>query len=234
MPARLHPVAAPCGQSGAADLASAAPLRRTGWPVWRGVASVLAAIGLTLTLGACAILRMIDSEVQSFVGTPPAVAGATYQFERLPSQQSQAAAQDHIEALAQTALQRVGLTPSPSDTQPRYHVQVQTQVVQFQPVSTRVTPSTPPFMDRYGAPVHSPLLFLIQPPWYGHTVQLVLRDAVNGQVAYETKARFDGPWSDSAALWPTIFEAALHDYPQAPAGVRTITIELPRSGQPPP
>lgn len=187
-----------------------------------------------MTLGACAIPRMIDSEVQSFLGTPPAVAGATYQFERLPSQQSQAAAQDHIEALAQTALQRVGLTPSPSDTQPRYHVQVQTQVVQFQPVSTRVTPSTPPFMDAYGTPVHSPLLFLIQPPWYGHSVHVVLRDAGIGQVAFETHARFDGPWSDSAALWPAILEAALRDYPQPTMGVRKVTIELPRSGPPTP
>ena len=196
------------------------------------VARALAAIGLTLTLSACGIPRMINSEVQSFVGSPPAIAPATYRFERLPSQQSQT--QDHIEALAQTALQRVGLTHSSSDAQSLYRVQVQTQVVQFQPVSTRVRSYSPPAIDAYGNPVHSPLLFLMQPPWYGHSVHVVLRDSGSGQVAYETKARFDGPWSDSAALWPAILEAALRDYPQPTSGVRKVTIELPRSGPPAP
>lgn len=197
---------------------------------WRRAVRAVMAIGVSLALGACAIPRMIDTEVQSFVGASPAMAGATYRFERLPSQQSHA--QDSIEGMAQTALQGVGLTLS--ENQPRYRVQVQTEVVQFQPVSTRVTASIPPYRDSHGAPVHSPLLFLMQPPWYGHSVHVVLRDAASGQVAFETKARFDGPWSDSAVLWPAILEAALRDYPQPTTGVRKVTIELPRSGPPTP
>lgn len=192
----------------------------------RGAVRALMVLSLALALGGCAIPRMIDTEVQSFVGASPAATGATYRFERLPSQQSHT--QDQIEGMAQTALQGVGLTLS--DTPPRYRVQVQTEVVQFQPVSTRVTPSIPPYMDSHSTQVNAPLLFLVQPPWYGHSVHVVVRDAANGQVAYETRGRFDGPWSDSATLWPVILQAALRDYPQAPAGIRKITIELPRSG----
>lgn len=198
---------------------------------WVGVRTALA-MGVCLALSACAIPRRIDSVVHSFVGTPAAVAGATYRFERLPSQQAQAPEQDRMEALAQTALQRVGL--SPAAAQARYYVQVQTEVVQFQPVSTRLAHPMPPYVRADGVPLYSPLLFLAQPPWYGHSVHLVLRDTASGQVAYETKARFDGPWSDSFTLWPAILEAALQDYPHPPAGVRTVTIELPPPGAPTP
>lgn len=232
MPANPHPEAAPCGPAGAADWGNAAPLRRNGLPVWHGVARTLAAIGLTLALSACAIPRRIDSEVQSFVGTPAAVVGATYRFERLPSQQAQTQDQDRMEALTQTALQRIGL--SPAAAQPRYYVQVQTEVVQFQPVSTRVAHPMPPYVRADGVPLYSPLLFLAQPPWYGHSVHLVLRDTASGQVVYETKARFDGPWSDSFTLWPAILEAALRGYPHPTEGVRKVTIELPPGSTPAP
>jgi len=174
---------------------------------------------------------MIDSQVQSFVGTAGAVQSATYRFERLPSQQSQPDVQERVEVVAQVALQRVGLTlATPNDVQARYNVQVAAQIAQFQPPPRRSTHPVSPFVNADGSPAHSPLLFLSEPPWYIHTAHLVLRDTQNGQIAYETSARFEGPWSDSATLWPVVMEAALRDYPHPPPGVRTVTIELPPKG----
>ena len=231
MPAHLQPEAAPCGPGGSADLASEAPLRRTGWPARRNVARTLTAIGLAQTLSACSIPRMIDSQVQSFVGTAGAEQSATYRFERLPSQQSQPEIQERVEAMAKVALQRVGLTlATPADSQARYSIQVEVQVAQFQPPPRRSTHLIAPFVNADGSPAYSPLLFLSEPPWYIHTAHLVMRDTQNGQVAYETSGRFEGPWSDSATLWPVVLESALQGYPHPPQGVRTVTIELPRKG----
>lgn len=193
-------------------------------------ANFLAALGLTLTLSACGIPRMIDSEVQSFVGTAGAVVGATYRFERLPSQQTQPVQQERVEAMAQTALQRVGLTFVDDQAHARYSVQVDAQVVQFQPPPRRATHLISPYMNADGSPAFSPLIFLSEPPWYRHSVHVVLRDIQSGQIAYETSADFEGPWSDSAVLWPVIMEAALRDYPHPPQGPHTVTIELPHSG----
>ena len=183
---------------------------------------------LTLALGACSIPRMIDSQVQSFVGAAGAQVDATYRFERLPSQQSQPGVQDRVEAMAQVTLQRVGLTLS--DHQPRYTVLVEAQVTQFQPAPRRSTHLIIPYVNADGSPAYSPLLFLSEPPWYVHTAHVVLRDTQNGQVAYETSGRFEGPWSDSDTLWPVVMEAALQGYPHPAEGVRTVTIELPRQG----
>lgn len=191
--------------------------------------SILLALGLTLALSACGIPRKIDSEVQSFVGTAGAAVGATYRFERLPSQQSQPELQERVEALAQTALQRVGLTRD--DLRARYSVQVEAQVVQFPAPLGRHAHLIPPYVNADGSPAYSPLAFLSEPPWYQHSVRLVLRDIQSGQIAYETSAHFEGPWSDSDALWPAIMEAALRDYPHPPQGPHKVIIELPRNGQ---
>ena len=233
MRANHHLDAALCGPVGVADLASAAPLRRTGWPPGRGFAQACIALGLTLLLSACAMPRMIDSQVQSFVGPTGASSQASYRFERLPSQQSQV--QSQVEAMAQTALQDVGLhLAATSDAAPRYSVQVQAQVMPIQVAPRRPMRTIAPFVNPDGSLVYSPLLFLSEPPWYLHTVHFVLRDLPAGQVAYETTGRFEGPWSDSLSLWPVVMRAALQGYPTPPDGVRTVTIELPAASAPAP
>lgn len=239
MRANHHPEAAPCGPAGAADLASAAPLRRTGWPAGRGVAKSAIALGFTVLLAACGMPRMIDSQVQSFggaAGSAGAASNVSYRFERLPSQQSPE--QDHVEAMARTALQEVGLHlangATGPDAAPRYSVLVQAQVMPFQPAPRRSTRTIAPFVNADGAPVYSPLLFLSEPPWYLHTAHFVLRDLPTGQIAFETTGRFEGPWSDSFTLWPVVMRAALQGYPNPPPGVRTVTIELPAATAPAP
>lgn len=177
-----------------------------------------------LLLGGCAMPRLIDSEVVSFVGTPGAVRGASYRFERLPSQQALGAEQDSVETMAAPALERAGLVRN--DAQARYSVQVEVKVEAYRP-APRIHPHASSLLMPYDAlPLYPGAPLFLESPWYKHTVHLVLRDSASAQVVYESTARFDGPWADSAKLLPAVLEAALHGYPTPPAGPRTVVMEL--------
>ena len=192
---------------------------------------------LVLGLGACALPRRIDSDVQTFTAAEAAVSPALYRFERLPSQET-AARQDQLEAMAAQALAKVGLTPAPlvdgaiagtADAAPaaRYAVQVSAQVTAI------VSPYARPAIDGFWglhAWAHRDRLGLwldTEPSWLRHAVRILIRDSRGGQTIYETTASFDGPWADSANLLPVILDAALAGYPQPPQGPRKVIIELP-------
>ena len=63
---------------------------------------------LVFLVSGCASTRLIDSQVNSFA-TQVIAPGASYQFERLPSQMADAANQAKLEKLAEQALAKVGL-----------------------------------------------------------------------------------------------------------------------------
>ncbi|MDZ7938007.1 MAG: DUF4136 domain-containing protein [Rhodoferax sp.] len=172
-------------------------------------------------LSGCALPRMIDSEVQSFAGSVPAATGASYRFDRLPSQANNPA-QDQVEAMTADALANAGLKRD--DAAPRYLVQVDLGVEgmrnpYYRPPRSRLV------LGNNGLWYEQPLFPDLESPWYRHRVHLLLRETSSGQVAYETSATFEGPWSDTLNLLPPILEAALQDYP-AP-GTRKVVVELP-------
>jgi hypothetical protein len=180
------------------------------------------ALLVPLLLAGCAMPRMIDSDVNSFAGTAPAVRGASFRFDRLPSQQNTGGVQDRIEAITQTALEHVGLTRN--DAAPRYLVQVQFSAETmrnpyYRPRTRLVVGADGRIYEEW------PLFPDLNTPWFRHSVKLVLRDSGNGQAAYETTAVFDGPWSDTLNLLPPMLEAALQDYPQPMR--RRVVVELP-------
>jgi hypothetical protein len=190
----------------------------------RPLARCLSAGALCLAvalLAGCGIPRMIDSDVQSFVGTAPAVTGASYRFERLPSQ-AHNPAQGQIEVLATDALANAGLQRN--DATPRYLAQVGLSVEgmrnpNYRPARSRLVLGT------NGIWYEHALFMDMENPWYRHQVHLLLREAATGRVAYETTATFDGPWSDTLNLLPPMLEAALRDYPMP--GTRRVVVELP-------
>ena len=199
-----------------------------GSPARRLTRLLIALLIAPLLLAGCAMPRMIDSDVESFAGTPPAVAGASYRFERLPSQQAFAGHQTQIEALAQAALGHAGLVRN--DVQARYSVQVDVQVAQMpSPYTPRYTRRSP-IVGADGAFYFPPPLLLLEPAWFSHTVHFLMRDTATALVAYETSARFDGPWGDSGNLLPIVMDAALSNYPNPPNGLRKVIIELPAAG----
>jgi hypothetical protein len=190
--------------------------------LWVGV------LATVLLLSGCALPRVIDSDVESYPGSAPAVAGASYRFDRLPSQQAYAARQAQIEALAQTALGHAGLVRN--DQQARYSVQVDVQVSPMQSPYPARPIHRRPIVTADGSVFFPPSLPVVEPAWFSHSVHFLMRETSTAQVAYETTARFDGPWSDSSNLLPVVMDAALSNYPNPPPGLRKVIIELPAAG----
>ena len=188
--------------------------------------SLILVLLASLWLSGCAGMRLVDSEVRSFASAPPVPAGARYRFERLPSQQADAAPQAQLEAMAQQALAKVGLQHD--DTAASYSVQVS-----FGLRVDRHSPWRPPENGwglgwNLGLGRHGSFAMMMEPPYYWRQVSLILRDLHTQQVVYETHAAHDGPWSDTAVLLPAMLDAALQDFPTPAPGLRRITIEIPR------
>jgi hypothetical protein len=185
----------------------------------------LALVSCMVLLGGCAMTRMIDSYVSSFIGTPAAVTNVGYRFERLPSQLANNALQDQTEALTALALERVGLARN--DANAMYAVQITVRVEQTIRNPARLLRQSGFYAGADGLFWESAPSLFMEPPWYIHTVQLLLRDIQSGQIAYESTAVHDGPWSDTRNLLPAMLEAALRGYPNPPSGPRRVIVELP-------
>ena len=63
--------------------------------------SLTAIFLVALVLTGCGTVRLVESDVRSFASPPFVPAGASYRFERLPSQQTDAGQQSRLEAMAQ-------------------------------------------------------------------------------------------------------------------------------------
>ena len=199
--------------------------RGSRWLTWMGLALT------TMVLTGCATSRNVDSEVRSFGSPATIAAGANYRFERLPSQEPKAL--EPLEAAAQKVLATKGLVRT--DHKANYSVQVRLEAQTLLPdAMTRWTNF--PFPDRVlMAPdgslwrqVRRPLM---EPIWYRHSLQVVVRDLANGNVAYETRAVHESPWSDTLNLIAPMMEAALSDFPQSQAQPKTITVVLPAAAE---
>lgn len=183
---------------------------------------------IAITLTGCASTRLIDTQVSSF--TPHTVAaGASYRFERLPSQQADPA-QAQLEALAQQALAKVGLKQA--DIAP---LSVQVTAVQRQ--------ESNPYQNGMNIGIGLGWVFgngsvsignrgalfpgLDTQPSYWRQVSLIMRDA-SQTVVFESHATHEGIWRDSTAILSAMLDAALQDFPHPPAGVRRVNIEIPR------
>jgi hypothetical protein len=198
--------------------------------------SALPALLLTAGLAGCATSWVVDSDVKSFSSLGTVAPGATYRFDRLPSQQADGARQESLEAMAGAALDKAGLRRD--DARPQYTAQI----------GARVTAGLSPWADPwlyngpwgygyggygyygrrwygggwYGGPAFAPPAN----PWYEREVSVVLREAGSNRVVYETRARNDGPYTSSAAILPVMFEAALQGFPNPPQGERRVNLEL--------
>ena len=62
--------------------------------------SAFSALLLAASLTGCATSWVVDSDVKSFASPGAIAPGATYRFDRLPSQQADGARQESLEAMA--------------------------------------------------------------------------------------------------------------------------------------
>jgi len=191
--------------------------------------ALIALFFISPLLTGCAGVRLVDSQVNSFA--PSAVpAGSRYRFERLPSQQANPAPQQHLEALTEQALTKVGLVRD--DGAARYSVQV--SAIQR---AQQIALDRPALgwnlgwmFGNGGLSVGSGALFpgLDARTSYWREVGLVMRERAIQAVVFESRAVHEGPWSDSDAILPAMLDAALQGFPNPPAGERRVNIEVPR------
>ena len=198
----------------------------------------LAALSLSFLTG-CASMRLIDSDVVSVADVPPGLSlqGAKYRFERLPSQVHNPEA-GLAEQQAQAAMTAVGLVRD--DAAASLSVMVGFSGTQYQadPWGRPLGPGWIPygsiavgsgFGRNFGSHVGLGVGMRFPPPTqYRREVSVVMRDLKSGQVVYETRASHAGPWSDSVPIFATLFQAALANFPNPPAGPHRVNIELPR------
>lgn len=204
-----------------------------------GVAAMTA---VAAGLAGCATSYVVDNNVQSYAKAP-IPPGATYRFERLPSQQANDAAQTDLESLAEPSLAAAGLRRD--DANARYAVQVSARS------QLELSPWADPFFDGpgwgpgwgwgprwgvglgygrpgwYGGGWWGPGALPPGQTWYGREVAIVMRSLPDRQVVYETHARNDGPYPDTRRILPVMFHAALQGFPNPPQAVRRVDVTVP-------
>ena len=201
---------------------------------------ICAVLATLLLATGCSGLRVIDTDVTSFAlwpGQAPAP-GASYRFERLPSQQlmparglSMELPQDQLEALARDALGKAGMLNNPADAALDVQVSASTRLTQRHGYDGRFMggPAVTVGGGTAGGFVgFSMPIMVYDTPVYMREVSLVVRDARSHAVLYETRATHDGIWADARAVLPAMLAAALQGFPVPPAGTRRVNIEIPR------
>jgi hypothetical protein len=206
----------------------------------RRLLSAVLALAAIASLAGCATAWVVDSDVKSFSSIGTVQPGATYRFERLPSQQASEARQQQLEAMAGAALDQVGLHRDDKDA--RYSAQIGARV------TAELSPWADPWLYNspwgygygglgyrrgwygrgwYGGGWYGPPFPPAANPWYVREVSIVLRELPSNRVVYETHARNDGPYTASGDVLPVMFQAALQGFPNPPPGERRVNIQIP-------
>lgn len=184
---------------------------------------------LVFLVSGCASTRLIDSEVNSFA-TQVIAPGASYQFERLPSQMADHANQANLERLAEQALAKVGLKRQNAAPLGVQVSAIQRQETYFGESGFNMGWGLGWVWGHGGLRVGSGgVLFpgLDSHTSYWRQVSLIMRNAA-GVVVFESHASHDGIWSDSDAVLAAMLDAALQGFPTPPVGARQVNIEIPR------
>jgi hypothetical protein len=161
-----------------------------------------------------------------------------FRFERTPSQEGgrAGASQDMLERLATRSLARAGWTPAAGNVRAAWAVEVSAIVVQLprapweSPYDSFYGPFGPRWVHPYGPGYgfYGPPFPRLESPYYQRRVTVLVRNAANGQVVYETSAAHDGRWNSTESLWQAMLDAALQGFPAAPEGRRRVDIEVAR------
>ena len=196
----------------------------------------------SVLLAGCAGLDTLRSDVSSYGDWPASRQPGSYVFERLPSQQAQAALQSALEIAARPALEMAGFKPSADGAEPELLVQVGSRVTQ-----TGYAVWDDPFWWRGSYPYGGAYRGRWAGPgwgwasrgwgwgYYGYNyvplyqseVALLIRERSSGKPLYEARARSDTA-STSGETLRAMFEAALKDFPATGINPRVVVVPLPR------
>ena len=195
---------------------------------------------LAALLPGCALLKQISVDVATFGAWPAGRRPGRYAFDRLPSQQADAAAQQQLEQAAAQALAQAGFGPAASAAQADVLVQL----------DGRRSRVLSPFADPWPGPV-APLRRVPPPPdrrihgsvgigvgtgfgagfgwqevYERQQLLMLLVDRASRErlleIRIEHEARYSGP-----EYLPLLLGAGLQGFPDLPAGARRVTVQLP-------
>lgn len=177
-------------------------------------------------LSGCASFNQLNNDVSTYSQWPAGRAPGSYAFERLPSQQARAQAQQRLEDAARPAIEGAGFKPASDPQQADFVVQVGARVTAY------ADPFDDPFFWRgsiFWGPRHywGPGFGLgYTGPDYEREVAMLIRDRKTGQPLYEARAANNGASPSIDSLLPAMFEAALKDFPHAGINPRKVTTEI--------
>jgi hypothetical protein len=192
--------------------------------------ALIATIGAAGLLAACASLNTLNAEVASYGSWPAERKPGTYAFERLPSQQARADAQQRLEDAAHPALAAAGFTAAAPGATPDVLVQVGARVTRYER-----SPWDDPLWWRGGFgywrphPWRGPYPYWHRPDYsryYDREVALLLRDRGNGAPLYEARASSEGTTSGGDELLAAMFKAAMADFPKSGSVPHTVSVKL--------
>jgi hypothetical protein len=202
------------------------------------------ALAVTVLATGCTTPTKITTDASSFGKWPPEREPGTFAFERLPSQEAQAPAQEKLEAAASAALQRAGFKPAASAAEADVLVVAGTRLTTISAYDPFYYPWGPRYYfsgsvgykhkyyrrhrGYYGA-------FWGYPGYYPYgsaqvlEVSLTMRDRKTQEIVHEAGARYDRPWGDPR-LVEALFDAALKGFP-TPSSRRAVTVPLPAAAE---
>lgn len=197
----------------------------------------LALVLLSALLSACASVRLMEIDVLalSTLGAPELAEGTSYRFERLLSQDARPQAQAEIEAIVERALAASPLRRAADPAQARYSLLASARTLAYvQDDEGQLAPighgqaQISLGLGGYSGPLRYARPSMIFSYLYRSEVTLVLRDLRSMKIVYESQAKHEGPWPDRAIIYASMFEAALREFPNPPAGARRVRVEIPR------
>ena len=183
-------------------------------------------------LAGCSSMRIIDSDVSAFAAwtAAPPIPGTPYRFERLPSQLPANAQQDRIEAIATASLARVGMVLDPAAARFSVQVLLSTQIGERFPDDG--FPMGGPGVliggGRMGTSFGMTYPIRFGEPYYKREVTVLMRELATQKMVFETRALNTGPWNDALGILPAMLDSALLGFPQPPAGMRRINVDIAR------
>lgn len=206
------------------------------------IQAALIAVVLGGLLAGCASLTTLQAQVASYGNWPAQRKPGTYAFERLPSQQARADAQQRLEDAARPAVEGAGFTPAAPGEPPDVLVQVGARITRYDPY---------PWYDPWwyggyygygygywrGRPwgLYRPYPYYSYYPYYPYwgysdryerEVGLLLRDGSSGAPLYEARASSDGYSSGGDELLRAMFRASMTDFPNSGSVPHSVTLQL--------
>jgi Domain of unknown function (DUF4136) len=189
---------------------------------------------LTFMLGGCASINTLRSEVSTFGQWPEGRPPGTYAFERLPSQALRAENQQALEDAARSAIERAGFKAAASGQSPDVFIQLGARIS-----AAQRSPFDDPFYWHPGLYQHFRYRsarsgFYWTQAWdrsletsqVDREVSLLIRDRSSGAVLYEARASNFGYAFASSTWLPTMFHAALSDFPRSMAATKVVAMPL--------